>query len=175
MKYYAFIFFVCSLLFLTQTVQAQELVFSETPDSVHNQDIQNYDGFLLDMRLNNLMPPQLPEIDYSPFPKSDCFSQLFRINTDAVYSQSNLNLSTTYGRGMMHNSEQWQSASFKLKNGMRLNTYGSYNADGYRVHDPSALPWERNNFKGAFELKSANGAFGIKVEVKTQNRPYGAY
>jgi len=60
----------------------------------------------------------------------------------------------------------WQGASYKLKNGMRINTYGEYNADGYKVYNPSALPWERNRFNAAFEIKSANGNFGIKVEMQ---------
>ena len=44
--------------------------------------------------------------------------------------------------------------------------YGEYDKDGWKVPNPSALPWEKNNFKGAFELKSANGAFGIRIEVQ---------
>ncbi len=36
---------------------------------------------------------------------------------------------------------------------MRINTYGEYNADGYRVPNRSALPWERNAFKGAFGIE----------------------
>ena len=36
----------------------------------------------------------------------------------------------------------------------------------------SALPWEKNTFKGAFELKSANGAFGIRIEVQQGRNPY---
>ena len=55
---------------------------------------------------------------------------------------------------------------FTLKNGMRIHTYGEYDKDGWKVPNPSALPWEKNNFKGAFELKSANGAFGIRIEVQ---------
>ena len=46
------------------------------------------------------------------------------------------------------------------------------NADGYKVPDRSALPWEKNTFKGAFELKSANGAFGIRIEVQQGKNPY---
>ena len=45
---------------------------------------------------------------------------------------------------------------------MRIHTYGEYDKDGWKVPNPSALPWEKNNFKGAFELKSANGSFGIR-------------
>ena len=40
------------------------------------------------------------------------------------------------------------------------------------VYNPSALPWERNNFKGAFELKSENG-FGLRIEVQQgKDRPF---
>ena len=57
--------------------------------------------------------------------------------------------------------------------GMRINTYGDYNKDGWRVPNRSAMPWERNNFRGAFELKSANGNFGIRIEVQQgRNVPY---
>ncbi len=56
---------------------------------------------------------------------------------------------------------------------MRINTYGDYNKDGWRVPNRSAMPWERNNFRGAFELKSANGNFGIRIEVQQgRNVPY---
>ena len=60
--------------------------------------------------------------------------------------------------------------SFKLKNGMRLNTYGEYNADGKKVPNPAAMPWEKNNFKGAFEMKSSDGNFGIRIEVQQGRR-----
>ena len=66
-----------------------------------------------------------------------------------------------------------QMGSFKLKNGMRINTYGDYDKDGWRVPNRSAMPWEKNNFRGAFELKSANGNFGIRIEVQQgRNGPY---
>lgn len=28
------------------------------------------------------------------------------------------------------------------------------------------LPWQKNNFKGAFEMKTKNGSFGVRVEVQ---------
>ena len=67
----------------------------------------------------------------------------------------------------------WQGASYKLKNGWRINTYGEYNADGKKVYNPMAMPWQRNNFNAAFEIKSENGSFGIKVEVQGgRNNPF---
>ena len=66
-----------------------------------------------------------------------------------------------------------QSATSKLKNGLHITTYGEYDADGNKVRNPSALPWERNNFNGAFEMKSENGNFGIRIEVQRgRNNPF---
>ena len=54
-----------------------------------------------------------------------------------------------------------------------MNTYGEYNADGKKVPNPAAMPWEKNNFKGAFEMKSSDGNFGIRIEVQQgRNYPY---
>ena len=103
----------------------------------------------------------------------------FRLNPNIVYmggaavgpSFSSV-LSPLYmgsGSGMVN----WQGASYKLNNGMRINLYGEYDADGHKVYNPSALPWQRNNFNAAFEMKSANGNFGIKLEVHGgRNNPY---
>ena len=75
------------------------------------------------------------------------------------------------GCRLLHSSCKWDL--FKLKNGMRINTYGDYDKDGWRVPNRSAMPWEKNNFRGAFELKSANGNFGIRIEVQQgRNGPY---
>ena len=78
-----------------------------------------------------------------------------------------------YGWGLSSSPQFMQMGSFKLKNGMRINTYGDYDKDGWRVPNRSAMPWEKNNFRGAFELKSANGNFGIRIEVQQgRNGPY---
>lgn len=140
------------------------------------EDVKSFDGFLLDMGLMNMTAA--PMTDFSAYglklpsaPKD--YSALFRLNTDALYSTG----SGTYGYGGALYSlgaygllwpsvgSNLQMGSFRLKNGMRLNTYGQYNKEGWRMPNHSALPWERNRFHGAFELKSANGAFGIRVEV----------
>ena len=78
-----------------------------------------------------------------------------------------------YGFGTMSMPPTLQSATFKLKNGLHITTYGEYDADGNKVRNPSALPWERNNFNGAFEMKSENGNFGIRIEVQRgRNNPF---
>ena len=105
------------------------------------------------------------------------YSRIFQLNPNVTYSQGLSNIfslsnsryfsSNPFGlTGFWGSTDNLQMGSFTLKNGMRIHTYGEYDKDGWKVPNPSALPWEKNNFKGAFELKSANGAFGIRIEVQ---------
>lgn len=145
---------------------------------------KDFNGFILDMGPMMDMPAYLmpPTLSFRPFDYA--LTGLYEVNPDAVRINSNL----TYMGGSSvtpspmafysllypgSGNVQWQGASYKLNNGVRINTYGEYNADGYKVYNPSAMPWERNNFNAAFEVKSPNGKFGIKVEVHGgRNYPY---
>lgn len=159
--------------------QAQEVVVN---DSLLNtvadgtplflpQEVKEYDGFLLDMNLLNLSMQPAPTVgNYEmiiPDASKD-WTRLLGLDNGVTYGSGS---TTFYGPSMgiygsLPASSNLLMSSFRLKNGMRLNTYGQYNDQGFRKADPSALPWQRNNFKGAFELKSASGNFGIRVEVK---------
>lgn len=156
------------------SIHAQELRTDSIINPEQTATIKEYGEFLIDMGLLGVSPVQMPQMKFDIFPEKNDIQKFFQIDTNEIYAQKNLNTGFSYN-SLTGSTEQWQTASFKLKNGMKLNTYGNFNAEGYRVHDPSALPWERNNFKGAFELKSANGAFGIKVEVRKENAPYYPY
>ena len=140
-------------------------------------DVKNYDGFLLDMGLMNLSTPTLPKFTLEIPDASKDYSRIFQLNPNVTYSQGLSNIfslsnsryfsSNPFGlTGFWGSTDNLQMGSFTLKNGMRIHTYGEYDKDGWKVPNPSALPWEKNNFKGAFELKSANGAFGIRIEVQ---------
>ena len=147
-----------SLLLATAVVSAQsELPSDDRTPRAPEENYKEFGGFLLDMGLVSVMPPHL-------------------LNPDVTYSQGLSNVFTPsfsgFGGFGFGSAQNLQMGSFKLKNGMRINTYGEYNADGYRVPNRSALPWERNAFKGAFELKSANGSFGIRIEVQQGRNPY---
>ncbi len=147
-------------------------------------DVKSYDGFLLDMKSLNMTPPKLPKFTLEIPDASKDYSRIFRLNPNVTYSQGLSNLfslsnSSYFGSnpfgltGFWNSTDNLQMGSFKLKNGMRINTYGEYDKDGWKVPNPSALPWEKNNFKGAFEMKSANGSFGIRIEVQQgRNVPY---
>lgn len=129
-------------------------------------DVKDYGGFLLDMGLMELAPTipftLRPEFSYKD--KMPNYNQLFKLNPNIQFTQGNYS-SLNGAANMFSTSSSMTKSSFRLKNGMRINTYGEYNYKGERQIKPSALPWQRNNFKGAFELKSSNGSFGVRVEV----------
>ena len=150
------------------------------PVSEHffSDETKNIDGFLIDM--NSLMGKPASDLsDYRlvvPDASKD-YSRIFRLNPDVTYSSGLSNMFSLSGSSYFSRNpfgltgfgdamDNLQMSSFRLKNGWRLNTYGEYDKDGWRVPNPSALPWQRNNFKGAFELKSQDGKFGIRVEVQ---------
>lgn len=147
-------------------------------DGILPSDVKNYDGFLLDMSLMKMAaPPRLPKFTLEIPDASKDYNRLFQLNPNVTYSQGLSNIfslsnsrfysSNPFGlTGFWGSTDNLQMGSFTLKNGMLINTYGEYDKDGWKVPNPSALPWEKNNFKGAFEMKSANGAFGIRIEVQ---------
>ena len=143
---------------------------SEGGSSLLPSTVRNYGGFLLDMGAINL--PHRPSLSNFKLEIPDAskdYSYIFRPQTDVIYTQGNYTMGlpcTGFGWGSFWGTPTTlQMGSFQLNNGWKLNTYGEYDADGRRVYNPSALPWERNNFKGAFELKSENG-FGLRIEVQ---------
>lgn len=181
MKYIGLIILFCLLSF---RVNAQNEVPADSVRSMNMPATKNFDGFLLDMNLMKMAAPQMPKMTLDIPDASKDYSFLFRLDPNVTYSQGyshlfSLGSSTIYSMnpfgltGFGSSPQNLQMGSFRLKNGMRINTYGKYDKDGRKVPNPSALPWERNNFKGAFELKSANGSFGIRIEVQQgRNGPY---
>lgn len=139
---------------------------------------KSFGGFLLDMTLMNLQaPPRFSEYRLEVPDASKDYSRLFRLDNSTLYTQglSDGGIFTASAFGGIGSFGMWgstpttlQMGSFRLKNGWRIHTYGQYNKEGRKVYNPAALPWERNDFKGAFELKSANGAFGFRIEVQQQ-------
>jgi hypothetical protein len=170
-----------SLILSAGIVSAQSEIPSDSIRRAPSANVKEFDGFLLDMGIMNITAPQLPKTDLSIPNVTKDYNQLFRMNTDAIYSQgftdtfspSYSGFGYGYNWGFYSSPQFMQMGSFKLKNGMQINTYGDYDKDGWRVPNRSAMPWEKNNFRGAFELKSANGNFGIRIEVQQgRNVPY---
>ena len=175
--------YIFLILFPALSVHAQS---EEGKVMHHESQVKNFGGFILDMgtMLNTeslVLSAPFPSLDFLlPLNEETPYRinpEAFRLNPNITYMGGTaINTSSAFtfspfysGSGMMN----WQGASYKLNNGMRINLYGEYNSDGYKVYNPSALPWQRNNFNAAFEMKSANGNFGIKVEVHGgRNNPY---
>lgn len=145
-----------------------EIIHGELPWTGTN----NYDEFLLDMSLMQINTPNLTDFKLEIPDASKDYSRIFRLNSNITYSQGSPGFylsSSVYGWnswGFDNYTGNLQMGTFHLKNGMTLHTYGEYDKDGWKVRNPSALPWQRNNFRGAFELKSANGSFGVRIEVQ---------
>ena len=145
------------------SIRSHVLPDGTPPEGALMPEVKNYDGFLLDMSLLKMEAPRLPEFTLEIPDASKDYSRMFRLNPNATYSQGLSNVfsltnSTVYSMnpfglsGFWSSPENLQMGSFRLKNGMRINTYGEYDKDGWKVPNHSALPWEKNNFKGAFEI-----------------------
>lgn len=176
------ILFVCVMLGAL-SVSAQSEVPADTIRGLPST-VKQYGDFLIDMGLFAASPARLPRPSLNLYDASKDYNRIFRLNPDATITQRFSNAFApvyssgyAWGFGGFSSTPQYlQMGSFKLKNGMRLNTYGEYDADGRKVPNPSAMPWEKNNFKGGFELKSGNGAFGIRIEVQQgRGAPYYPY
>lgn len=179
-----------SMFLMTAACFAQsEMVTDSIPAiSLDGSRYKPFDGFVLDMGPVMIAPPPLiaPQLTYEPYSSNNTiknYNEIFRPSLNVVYDRGSYpgfasGLSGAgyggygiYGFGSM--PPALQSATFKLKNGLRITTYGEYDVDGNKVRNPSALPWERNNFNGAFEMKSENGNFGIRIEVQRgRTSPY---
>ena len=163
-----------SLVLSVGFASAQSEVPSDSIRRTPSSNMKEFGGFLLDMGLMNVAPPKLPKPNLDIPDVSKDYNQIFRLNTDATYTQGFTDAFSSpfsgfgygYGWGLSSSPQFMQMGTFKLKNGWKINTYGDYDKDGWKVPNRSAMPWEKNNFRGAFELKSSNGNFGIRIEVQ---------
>lgn len=169
-------FLFCLICLLTSTaflraqneVPADSTALPRSPEEAPllPSTVKNYGGFLLDMGAMNLHMPERPSLNNFKLVVPDAskdYSFLLHPQTNVIYSQETASM---FSNGFWSTPSTLQMRSFRLNNGWKLNTYGEYDADGRKVYNPSALPWERNNFKGAFEMKSEDGSFGFRIEVQ---------
>lgn len=134
---------------------------------------KEYGGFILDLNSEMMQMQGIPKLklfDVDPYPN---FKQILNLNTSNVtYGLQDLNYTrqNRFGYSRYGNSitdGPVNTATFRINDVMKVTTYGDYDAQGYRRVNPSAMPWERNNFRGGFELKTSSGfSFGIQVERK---------
>lgn len=144
-------------------------------------EVKHFGDYLLDTRLMNVKAAVMkrPTLSVDNVLLKD-YSSLFRLDPSVSYSQGYTNLFSRYAYYGTYDgfpyvwgpsSDFMNMSSFTLKNGMHLNMIGQYDANGRLMPGVHVMPWEKHDFKGAFELKSANGAFGIRIEVSRENNP----
>lgn len=132
---------------------------------------QTYDGFLLDIDLLDSVESAQPLVKSLKALMPD-YSQLIPQSTVTFGTLSGSILLPSLSLGSFGNAYfnavpsigNIQVANFRLKNGMTISTIGDYDANGSRVNRP-VNPWQRNNFQGAFQLKSADGKFSFGIRV----------
>ena len=151
-------------MFLIAATFAQSEVVTDSIPPISLDGYKNFNGFMLDMGSMIVAPPPLiaPQLYYQPYNNNTIanYNEIFRPNMNIIYDRGSYNHVFTpmypgmgiYGFGTMSMPPTLQSATFKLKNGLHITTYGEYDADGNKVRNPSALPWERNNFN--YKLKN---------------------
>ncbi|KAB5355132.1 occludin, partial [Bacteroides salyersiae] len=121
-----------SLLLATVAVSAQSELPSDSIPRSPSENYKEFGGFLLDMGLMSVMPPQLPKMNFDISDAGKDYNRLFRLHPDVTYSQGLSDVFSPsysgFGWSGFGSSQNLQMGSFKLKNGMRINTYGEYNA-----------------------------------------------
>lgn len=169
------IYLLLSVASLT-TLKAQSELPTDSIRHTTKTGIKQFGDFLLDMRLMQATMIKLPKLDFTLTDNAKDYNALFRLPESSIYSQEQIGSSYSLGLNDFSSfgqTETFRKSTFKLNNGWQFSTYGNYNADGWKIPQRSVLPWEKNNFSGGFELKSANKAFGIRIEVRQgQNYPY---
>ena len=150
-------------------------------DTIHGISMDNYkiydDGFILDMGMKiatpmRLIPPQLTYDAHSvKAPKIIIIR--FNLTRISLYGKEN---ATIFSRGYsgfecMDSSYGFRPYAsypakcyFQTQKRMEKQPHGEYDADGNKVRN-QALPWEKNNFNGAFRDEIGECNFGIRIEV----------
>lgn len=171
----------CILTLLIMTVIHLSAQNEITSDSIRTSstanNIKSFGEFMLDMNLLLASPtPRIPSFSTNLLEPDATknYNQLFQLPSQMILSKTHIYSSNPFGVGIFSTSNFLQSATFKVNETMRLSTYGQYTLDGKRVANPSALPWEKNNFMGGMELKF-NKNFGIRIEVQQGRNPMFPY
>ena len=107
--------------FCIRTVGSSSDSIRRTPSS----NMKEFGGFLLDMGLMNVAPPKLPKLNLDIPDVSKDYNQIFRLNTDATYTQGFTDAFSSpfsgfgygYGWGLSSSPQFMQMGTFKLKNG----------------------------------------------------------
>lgn len=175
------------LILMLATAVSEARAQAETPTENHLQTpagVKDFGGFLLDMgtMLNAeslvLPPPTFSALSWNDFSDPSALP-LLTPNPDALRIDTRLtsfggmldgvlnpNLASQVFPGTKGTRLDLRGVTYRLNNGLRISTYGEYDADGNRRYNPAALPWEKDDFNAALELKTDDGKFGLRIGVE---------
>ena len=83
-----------SLLLATVAVSAQSELPSDSIPRSPSENYKEFGGFLLDMGLMSVMPPQLPKMNFDISDAGKDYNRLFRLHPDVTYSQNTMQTDT---------------------------------------------------------------------------------
>jgi hypothetical protein len=132
-------------------------------------DAGRFGDYVIDIDLFAANPPQMPKYDFSVGAMLKDYNKLFSLNSDVVYSKMTV-APPLFAYSSLDPSDpaaSMNSVSYRLKSGGWFSTFGNYDANGRR-NTPGAAPWESQDFRAGFELKSANGNFKFRVDYQWQ-------
>lgn len=163
------IIIVVALLSVT-AVSAQEELPSDKTRPL-SSEYKQVGGFIIDMGLFRMpeMPRFKPEEMLIDVTKD--YSIIFQMDPSWTVSKATISDSyySAYSPGLLGGGTQdMLVGTFRLNDKMQISLFGQYRMDGTKIHNTSAYPWEKNMFRGGFELKF-NKSFGIRMEVNRGN------
>ena len=128
-----------SLVLSVGFASAQSEVPSDSIRRTPSSNMKEFGGFLLDMGLMNVAPPKLPKLNLDIPDVSKDYNQIFRLNTDATYTQGFTDAFSSpfsgfgygYGWGLSSSPQFMQMGTFKLKmDGKSIHTETMIKTDG---------------------------------------------
>ena len=167
-----------SVLWISAAVSAQSEIKNDSLTLSMGQN-KMFGDFILDGSLFTMAVKQLPSFAdlLKTAPSMDGLLQSINQPARWVFGKASADgrptlLYTNRMDNFYSVNENIGVASYQITDKIRLNLSGQYNADGTKIRGNNLLPWDKNYFKGAMEMKF-NKNFGVRIEVQRGgNNPY---
>ena len=98
-----------SLILSVGFASAQSEVPSDSIRRAPSSNIKEFGGFLLDMGLMNVAPPKLPKFNLDVPDVSKDYNQIFRLNTDATYTQGIVVFTAVHADGYLQTEKRMEN------------------------------------------------------------------